>query len=665
MLGASERSATIDAEGNFELRGLHVSRAYQVWAAQSGRGFAGNTRCSDRADVVSGAAAVELHYEAGVTVTFAVVDASTGAPIERLFVQDRLVGGTGFDGMISFAPGMGGRAKDFDGGLVTIANLRPRPKQKLNLKVEAIGYAELEREGIELPTVGKLDLGTLRLERGPVVRVEVTATDGAAVANALVRLRERDPQPEGNRREFEFPGFGGGARSVRTDANGRCELNAKRGAQVEIAVTSQEFAPYRSEPLQLPAQGGADHHVRLVRGGTVEVTVVKADGEPAVSESVQHRDANGDIDNAQTDANGTAWFTKLVPGQHGFRVSGRGNRVSADGASVSFELARPAGRAGAPAPDLGFEYVDVSDGTRSTVRLSKAPTATLTGIVRENGSPLAGARVSLERGGAGVEAELEMAFASAFGGEGSGPRGGGRTDDAGRYKLTELAAGEHRLRITHRDRSMPDVVPVFVRAGDNTFDVDLDITILRGTVRDSNGKPVGGASVTVGAASSTPSPETTMFTRAFEGGLEGMVPGGGNRRRVTTDADGRYELRGVVGGKGVVVRVTAKGFSPGRSEPVEPVGGTVTDDVDVTLAAAGSVKVTVATETPFASARATWDGPEADGVAPVMQMVRSGSATLDGLRPGRWRIAVSGPNGGIGEERRVEVKAGGTVELSF
>ena len=84
------------------------------------------------------------------------------------------------------------------------------------------------------------------------------------------------------------------------------------------------------------------------------------------------------------------------------------------------------------------------------------------------------------------------------------------------------------------------------------------------------------------------------------------------------------------------------------------------------LGAAGKVKVTVATDAPFAGVTAKFVGD--DTVPPVFQMLRKGKATLDGLRPGMWEIESMVPDPDDADKKRtrtVEVVAGETVEVQL
>jgi protocatechuate 3,4-dioxygenase beta subunit len=667
-----EKSVATGSDFTFSLRGLQVGKSYRIWAVQGGRGFADNALCTERLEAASGTTGLELRYDTGITVTFVALDAKTGAPIERLWVKDQLRGGGGMEDMMSFMP-RSGRSKSYPEGQVTISNLRPKKKQSLQLSIDAIGYASFERKDIALPTMGALDLGVVKLDPAPVLEVIVrSAVDLHPVAGATVRLEGKRQGDQGNDNPFaqftQLGGAGGGGpRTGKTDADGRCLLNAMTGVAV-VTVRTKEFAPYSSDPIDLPAGKGGKHEAVLVRGGSVAVAALDSDGQPLGEGRVEHSTPAGERDSRDLDKQGRSSFERLVPGEHRFRLAKpRGN-----GPGMDMLQARLGGARAQPAQDdPDWQVVVVEDGGKASIELKKAATAKLHGMVRENGVPLAGARVSFLEGAEDNQGNggLEGRIADMMGGMGGQGRGG-RTGKDGSYELADLPAGFHRLRVTTRERVMPATVSVTLRLGDNVFDVDLDATSLRGTVKDQAGSPVAGASVSIVPAKpkGTPSSEQGRMLEEVMGGMDFAGMQGGGRSQVKTDAEGNYELRGVQAGQSLQVRATAKGYSPANSPVIEvPQSGTQMG-VDITLGAAGRVKVEVADAPQFAQVRAvnvTEDGAAVDGVAPVSQLMRRGKATLDGLSPGRWKVTVNMTNGTPRDPRFVEVTAGDTVTLNF
>jgi hypothetical protein len=669
MAGFGERSAQVEADGGFVLRGLHIGRVYRVWATQSGRGVLGNATCSERLEVTTPIEGIELRYEPGITVTFQVKDDATGEPIERLWVRHALTGGGGFEEMMSQAMARSGRPTSYPDGLVTIANLRPTEKQALTLTVEAIGFREHERKGIALPRRGELDLGVVRLTPAPALRLQVLSqADGTPVVGATVRVRAEKSEPRSGV-SFEMFGErmgGAGTGSARTDDEGRCVVNAPTDTPFVAVVTSKEHARHETAPLTLGALAGREHVVRLLRGGTVEVTAVDADGAIAASQRVEHMAPDGSRDNKTTNDTGIVSFERLAPGEHRFRIGDRAG--GPDFMSIAVEVSQQVG-GGPAAADAGWQPVQVDDGAVAAVRLVKPASAQLRGVVRENGLPLADARIAFLKGAGGDGLGADLAEMMAGFGGGAGGRST-RAGDDGSYLLRDLPEGSHRLRITSRERTMPAIVTVELRAAENVLDIDLDVATVRGVVRDAAGQPLADAKVRVTPVRSTVDGEPdpmAIVENVMPGGMD-MLGGAGGGRSTKTDGSGRYELRGVQAGAPLQVRATAKGHAPAVSTTFEVPSGGTRDGVDLAMLRAGRIKVTMAEKAAFvfASANLLDAGGENDpAVAPVMQMLRNGAGTLDGLQTGRWRVSLRMPNGEAPSPRDVDVVAGETVTVAF
>lgn len=252
----------------------------------------------------------------------------------------------------------------------------------------------------------------------------------------------------------------------------------------------------------MPEQKDLEHRVQLLRGGSVRVSVVEADGTPVKDVNVERRSLAAGRGNGSAKTTRMAWRSSSawLPVRTRFRIGGRARGMGAQGGDfvrAGRRALAPATRSGRQAPEAGWETVLVGDGaTAVTLKLTKSPSATLSGVVRENGTPLVGATVVFQQGvgDAGAAGGMGKAqMAEMLGGMRGGRGASVRTDDDGRYELKDLSAGEHRLRITHRERVMPAVVRIALRSGENSFDVELDTTVLRGTVTGPDGRPVAGA----------------------------------------------------------------------------------------------------------------------------------------------------------------------------
>jgi protocatechuate 3,4-dioxygenase beta subunit len=129
----------------------------------------------------------------------------------------------------------------------------------------------------------------------------------------------------------------------------------------------------------------------------------------------------------------------------------------------------------------------------------------------------------------------------------------GHTDDQGAYSFSRVPPGPIRIEVVPEEGRMPDWRDVDLESGQTfTHDVSLDSgTILRGRVTDATtGEPIAGA-------------------RIGEGWML--------RRAATSDATGRYELRGYHSGARRLICV-ADGFAKAEPLPPEPLPETLEVD---------------------------------------------------------------------------------------
>ncbi|MEZ5966126.1 MAG: carboxypeptidase-like regulatory domain-containing protein [Planctomycetota bacterium] len=635
----AEVTCDVAADGTFTLAPLEGGVEYDVWLADRIRTWPGFALASQVVQVRAGATGVDLRYEAGVGVAFTVLDGRGGAPLEKLWVEATLRDkGRGY----GWPPPVV-RLVEYPQGRVVVGGLRPRPGQTLTLRVDGTGYSRFEREGIELPLTGSVDLGTVRLQPAPVVRVRVVDKNGEPVPGASARLAKKDGGVGNPFERFMASTQARGPRAARTDADGRCVLNADLDVESELTVRSNDFAPYRSEAFEVGAEG-ADRDVQLLLGGSVAVEAVDERGQPLAKATVAHKGPGADElpNDLETDPAGRVVFERLPPGEHGFRLrdGGEGPMIRFGNMSGSF--------GGGESKSATWESVEVVDEVRTSVRITKAPPAQLSGVVRENGVPLAHARVTFQRG-AGDGGDLRFLFVGADGGKSA------ETDGEGRYTFEGLVAGEHRLRITHDDRAMSTTVPVTLAIGANVADVELDVTSVRGVVRTGDGKPVAGARVRVQAPGGGGG---IQFGFVDVGGR--AVGGGGGGKSVETDAEGAYLVRGVASGKPVVLEVRADDFVTARSAPFEVQSGATKSGVDMTLMPAGHIRVhATAGNGNGVLARAVEQG---DQRRQAQAGFDKGEAMLKNLAPGRWSLTIHlGPEQVV--SREVEVVAGRTTRV--
>ena len=656
-----ERQCEIDGDGAFVLRGLNADSTYRVWVAQQGAGLAGQGLCSKRVEARTDAAAITLRYERGINVTLVVVDDKSGAPVEDMWVRDQLRGGGGIGDMLGDFTGGGSRQQSYPEGKVTVANLRPKEKQKLQLTIEAIGYGKFEQKDIVLPKDGSLDLGTVRLLPKPVHRVLVkNAYNGKPIRDARVSLASE--QGGGRMPGFAAMGLRGNTtQSGRTDSEGRCTINASGAEVAELKVTRKGFA---ATTVMVSAPEGAEQEqvVRLIEGGTVVVTVLDPDGRPVKDANIEHLSPEGGTDNRRTDSSGVARFENLDPDLHDFRVA-----ASRRGGDLAARLGNLGGRgsedAGAP-----WQSVDVMDQETSALDLRKRPSSSLTGVVRENGVALEDATVTFKAGQAagGNNALNEEALSGLMGmlNRGGGGSNRDKSDEEGVYMLSDLPAGNHSVSIRHKGRAMPTTMMVTLGDGENRFDIDLSMTTLVGVVKDSNGDPVVGAAVSASIKRDGGSDEMRQVGQMMAGIMGGAGIAG---TKLTTNGQGEFELRGVAADVPLEVRVSAKALCPITVEQIVGLGQTK-GPIELTLRPAGRIEITVQTSQLFAAAQAKFVGDGADGVDPVSAVLRGKEGALEGLQPGTWEVtfmAMGNRNADSAPKQTVDVVAGQTTAVTF
>jgi len=294
----------------------------------------------------------------------------------------------------------------------------------------------------------------------------------------------------------------------------------------------------------------------------------------------------------------------------------------------------------------------------------------LAGTVLEAGRPLAGAEVSLrekhEGGGEGLPGGMRM---MSFGG---GPQEGvAHTDGRGRYRLTDLKEGDYVLSVDHPTRTMPSEFDVLIRAGDNRFDPELSLSILTGRVTDLDGEPLAGVRMTAERAPDPDAPQqrTMIFAVMIEANEGGAVTitDDGQVEPGFTDADGRYELRGVTPDVELVVRASGSDVRAATSEPLKVAKDAVERGVDFELEPAGKIHATVvnASDQPlgFSLVQAEpLDDQEGDGERGMSD--DKGVANLGGLEPGRYEVwARNFQSGGETPREVVDVLPGEAVEV--
>ncbi|QDV09837.1 Dioxygenase [Planctomycetes bacterium Poly30] len=668
------RSAAVGPDGTFELRGLAAGAPYQVYLRKGQRTFGEGKRRSVSVAVwvpkEGTGATVQVPFSLGASVRFTVVDGN-GAP----HVPDRIE--AGFD----YPQRREDAEKDEATGRCVVTGLWPQADgQVLQFALVAQGFQKWEAKGLMIYPDDQVDLGQIVLEARPSVRVTVVEdATGKPVEGATVTLLS---PPEGelfgsvrisasigrDDEDDDFMAFDPDAlQSGRTDAMGVCSLDASAGGTFLLAVQDERYAPSKLGPFTLPEQLTVyEQEVRLAEGGGLRVVALDPSGTPASGYAFEFKDDDRDEEDRQTErtgSDGVAEISGLRAGEHLVRLGQRGS------SSVFMPRVRIPGMDSKDGDDSDRPWTSVTilPGEVVNVALEAPAIGVLVGTVTERGKALGSAKLKLEKAGDdGPLAGLMM-----FGGAGS-PN---TTSDArGEFRIIDVEAGDYQFVVEHPTRAMPYSMPITIEGGEQKVELDLSVTEVTGRAFDEHGEPLAGAKVEAQRAPVEGAPRRTavsmvMISSDSGGGAGVMMTSGEDEvEPTTTDAEGRYRLRGVVHGVDLEVTATAKGYDAVKSERFRVGEGGVESDVDLRFTKAGSIRIEVEGRTGpvLAMLRRKTFGR---GGPPKVELLRADSTTVDSLGAGKWTVTLQSANGEVlsadPDEVEVEVVGGETAVATF
>lgn len=651
------RSQVLSADGSFRLRGLRKGTPVRLALHLDGdeRGFWGEG-LARAVQAMPGDLSVQMQFTGATGVRLRALDAVTGEPVEEFEFE---AGGWWTERL---ADTDGAPIEKHPDGVVEHSGFNTRDDGSFDVVLRADGYEPFERKGLTVDSGKVLDLGEVRLKTAPMLIVEVVDhATGAPVESARVKMLIRSDEDG----ELEMPWSWGDEGSAKTDDRGLARLSSRPGRAVRFSVTHRHYADHYGEPIVLADVPDQQYEVRLMRGGTVQIQVLDSSGEPLARRSVSHRSSHAtpdehfvsDAQGKKSDRQGKLSFERLPAGDHYFRVSKQ--KSNQGNVFVSFTDSTSV----AELSD-DWKVVTVVEGGEHSLTLHAPPSASLRGRLLENGRPLVGASLSIAPRDDGDEEEAtDFAYPGILGGD-----SGAKTDGEGRFEFEDEGIGPMRLTIDHPQRAMPALYDLVLELGPNEVEIDLDVTVLRGRVTDEDGKPVVSADISARRKDGSDRRNREVFMISTSGGAM-ITHGSALGDPVLTDADGRFELRGVAAGTALVVEVDAKDAmledDSLEVSPLTPREERVLETLR--LVRAGSLRVAISAEgggtLSFCNVRLDPTGVEGDAKAQYEFLQGAGEVRFTGLLPGEWTVVATStdPRDGselAGETRVVTIEAG-------
>lgn len=653
------RTADVQPDGTFVLAGLHPESKYRARVLESGQGvgFGAGPSLAEAKTVSSSQGTMDLVWSTKARLQLTVLDGETSLPVdEYTLTADDFEYYSVFDGEDKHPEGR------LDLGGIPIST------KPLAIRVEADGYEPHTIESVEFHSGSVTNLGVVRLTPGKLVRIHVVdANTGKSVKGARVDLTstrksaEEEEESDGLVPGFSLDPLGNEAmhQSGKTDGEGMVSLRYLEGTKGTVRtrhtrfaraeVTGVDLTAFRKEPLQ----------VELWKGGELNVLVLDANDDPVKGVKVSL-----DLDTPGAESQGMVFSVSSGPVFDQGGYSKNSNRKG---------LARfkhvPAGdyrcTVAWPGSSNGMGIVMVIDngeededeepkGTAITIQeggdqeltMAAPLRSSLSGTITENGTPLVGARITVEKPGG------PNGFVG-FGGD-----QGVRTDRDGHFVLEDLDPGKKVVTVHHDARVMDFTEEINLTEGKNRYSAELQVTTVSGRVVDMAGNGIEG--IRISAEEIREAGPVTMVRTAVMvmdggdgedggGGMEMTSAIGDGCKPVISDSEGRFELRGVLPGKPLRVVAEGKKLTTARSKEMTISDGSLRSGVVLTMEPGCELKVKVvdAQGNPVAHAlvelnlvQEDEDGEEGGDSGPRSTSDNKGEATFDSLKATTYQVSA-------------------------
>jgi protocatechuate 3,4-dioxygenase beta subunit len=602
-MGNDNTEARSEADGTFVLAGLEQG-VYRVSAEAVGFGQEDKT-------AEAGGEPVELVLSPAGTITGRAVD-ERGQPVESFRVSART----------NERSGMGFRMPRMEettseDGRFTLSNVSAGDYV---VSVSASEMVAATVPGVKVAEGQSVDVGTVKLTAGGIVRGTVVDQTGAGIAGASVAVA---PLPQ----NWMVSGL---PVEVSSDTTGAFELKGVAPGSADIGASHPNYASADPVSVQVDtAKPTTDVRLVLTQGGRIEGSIRKRDGTGRAGLMVN---ANP-MARFRPTPSGFLSATTLPDGT--FAIE----HVPAGRTNVSIFA-----RIGGPMSGASMRTVDVRDGETTTLDIVDREIL-LSGRVTRSGAPGAGLRLDamspkgmmffggMQQGAPPAASTGPQKMTATTRDDGSFEM---LVDEPGTYGLNATTV-DGRVRLPHRTVEVPDTDA-------HAIELSYDGVAVSGIVVDKE--------------TEAPVPFAGVWTRPKEKDRERGYTGG------MTGSDGRFQLEVEPGAYTLGANARDGGY--GSAETVVDVGEGGLADVKLALAKglAISGKVVDAGGRPAAGAniRAIWSAEEGSGNG-WAQALPDGTFEMKGLKAGRYTVLADGDNGSFAMQPNVATGAKVTLAL--
>ncbi|ANM28429.1 hypothetical protein ABI59_00470 [Acidobacteria bacterium Mor1] len=431
-------------------------------------------------------------------------------------------------------------------------NLSAPTKRTIYINAGATGYLPPERQR---------EFSVAEGRRGPAIPLSPAAAiegtvfgdDGGPLRGAEISMKEI--RGGGGMMEIRF---GGGAPPVTavTDTRGRFRLSpVDPENNYDVIAKFEGYAPSSSKAAGLaPYETRSGLRIEMQRGKSLRGTIVDADGAPVADASITASAARKSMGNvmimggggggegatAYSGDDGSFAMTELSAGTYDLEIKRRGfARRKLPGIEI------PEGDEGADAGEIRLEPGEMLQGQ----------------VLDDQGNPVEGARVSVQRGGSPT---------MSFGGPGAAAQKPDAETGADGWFLVDDLSADSTVGISVSRRGfLTEKVGGLAIPRVDPLEVELvAASDVSGWVIDDEGEPIAGAKVTLKQSRSMQMGDRVMMFMT--------------QNQSDTDSDGKFLFEDVEPGK-ISLSAVAPGWQEQKREDIEVVRGEDLEDVEIPL----------------------------------------------------------------------------------